>query len=79
MRAAGAASRRKVKTGVSLDPALYEWVHARAGPGRQFSSVTHALECGIVALQEREFHAEARADPEDRRASRGAPQPGGQA
>lgn len=54
MRDPAAPLRRKVKTGVSLDPGLYAWVLARVGPGRRFSSVTHALECGIVALQERD-------------------------
>lgn len=45
---------RKVKIGVSLDPDLYAWIVQRTGPGLEFSSITHALERGVVALRERE-------------------------
>lgn len=45
---------KKVKVGVSLDPDLYAWVVERTGPGKQYSSITHALERGIATLRDEE-------------------------
>ena len=45
---------RKERVGITPDPALMNWVLARVGPGKRFASITHAFECGIVALQEQE-------------------------
>jgi len=41
---------RKVNTAVRIDARLFDWIESRAGPGQRFASITHAVECGIVAL-----------------------------
>lgn len=48
------ARTRKVKIGVSIAPALHEWVVHRVGAGAEFASVSHAVERGIALLIERE-------------------------
>ncbi|MCA1811246.1 MAG: hypothetical protein LC623_04455, partial [Halobacteriales archaeon] len=48
------AYTKKERVGVTPDPVLMNWVLQRVGPGKQFASITHAFECGIVALQEKE-------------------------
>lgn len=47
-------SGKKDKISVTLDPGLLKWVTDRCGPGREFNSVSHALERGISALQKQE-------------------------
>lgn len=44
----------KVKVGVSIDPDLHAWAVARVGPGKEFSTLTHAIERGLALLAERE-------------------------
>lgn len=45
---------KKIKVGVSLDPLLHAWAIARVGPGKEFSTLTHALERGLALLAERD-------------------------
>lgn len=44
----------KVKVGVSLDRSLHAWAMARVGPGKKFSTLTHAIERGLALLIEEE-------------------------
>jgi Arc/MetJ-type ribon-helix-helix transcriptional regulator len=44
--------RRKIKTGVTLDPELYDWIQSKIKT-RQFSNVTHAIERGLILLKEK--------------------------
>ena len=48
------APRAKEKISVSLDADLYAWVVARTGAGKEFASVSHALERGLRTLQDLE-------------------------
>lgn len=36
---------------MTLDPDLYAWLAARAGPGKEFASLTHGIERGLAALR----------------------------
>ncbi|MBI2078289.1 MAG: hypothetical protein HYT80_07985 [Euryarchaeota archaeon] len=45
---------RKERVGITPDPRFMAWVFERVGPGNRFASVTHAFECGIVCMMERE-------------------------
>lgn len=45
---------KKERVGITPDPAIMNWVLERVGPGQRFASITHAFECGIVALQKQE-------------------------
>ena len=53
-RAKAPSQGAKRKISVTPDPALLEWTMARSGPGKQFASVTHAIERGLVLLKEHE-------------------------
>lgn len=44
----------KRKLSVSPDPALLAWVMERTGPGKEYASITHAVERGWVLLREHE-------------------------
>lgn len=44
----------KTKISLTLDSGLLSWLEARTGAGKQFSTVSHAVERGIVALQKTE-------------------------
>ena len=44
--------RRKVKTGVTLDPELYKWIQEKIKT-KKFSNLTHAVERGLYELKER--------------------------
>jgi hypothetical protein len=43
-----------VKVGISLDPSLHAWALDRIGEGREFATLTHALERGLAALRTQE-------------------------
>lgn len=45
---------KKERVGITPDPEIMNWVLERVGPGQRFASVTHAFECGIVALMDEE-------------------------
>jgi hypothetical protein len=51
-----AAERPVPKTKLSVTPAteLVEWALVRKGAGRQFASMTHAVESGLRLLREHE-------------------------
>lgn len=70
MPASRKGGQRKVKVGVSLDPALHAWAVARVGPGKEFSTLTHAIERGLALLREREAGIEAGEAPRAPRARR---------
>lgn len=46
------APRAKAKISVSLDADLYDWAVSQTGAGKQFASISHALERGLRLLQE---------------------------
>ena len=41
----------KVKIGISIDPQLYEWLLQRTGAGREFASISHAVERSVAQYQ----------------------------
>ena len=43
--------RRKVKTGVTIDPELFEWIQEKIKT-KEFSNLTHAVERGLFLLRE---------------------------
>ena len=45
------AQRPKVKIGISIDPELYEWLQQRTGSGREFASISHAVERSVAQYQ----------------------------
>jgi Arc/MetJ-type ribon-helix-helix transcriptional regulator len=44
--------RRKVKTGVTIDPDLYDWVESQV-ESKEFANITHAVEKGLFLLKEK--------------------------
>ena len=42
----------KKKTTVTVDAGLYAWAMAQAGGGKAFASFSHAVERGLLLLQE---------------------------
>ena len=45
-------SKKKVKTGVTIEPELYQWI-SRKIEDRTFSNVTHAVNWGLSILKEK--------------------------
>ena len=43
--------RRKIKTGVTIDPELFEWIQEKIKT-KEFSNLTHAVERGLLLLRE---------------------------
>lgn len=41
----------KVKIGISIDPELYDWLLQRTGSGREFASISHAVERSVAQYQ----------------------------
>ncbi|MCA1818768.1 MAG: hypothetical protein LC620_01725 [Halobacteriales archaeon] len=48
------AYTKKERVGITPDPSLMHWVMDRVGPGKRFASITHAFECGIVAMMDQD-------------------------
>ncbi len=44
--------KMKIKTGVTIDPELFEWVQIRIKT-KDFSNLTHAVEKGLFLLKEK--------------------------
>jgi Arc/MetJ-type ribon-helix-helix transcriptional regulator len=42
---------KKIRSTVTISPDLYAWVEARTGSGREFGSISHAVERGLAALR----------------------------
>lgn len=53
-RAPSSPSGPKEKKSVSIDRDLLRWVDGRVGPGKEFSSLSHAVERGLALLRDRE-------------------------
>lgn len=43
--------QRKIKTGVTIDPELYEWVQSKI-ESKEFANLTHAVERGLYLLKD---------------------------
>ncbi len=44
--------KKKIKTGVTLDPDLFYWVQSKIKT-KDFSNITHAVEKGLYLLKEK--------------------------
>lgn len=44
--------RKKIKTGVTIDPDLYDWIQSRIDT-KDFSNLTHAVEKGLFLLKKK--------------------------
>jgi len=44
--------KKKIKTGVTIDPELFEWVQTKIKT-KEFSNLTHAVERGLLLLREK--------------------------
>jgi Arc/MetJ-type ribon-helix-helix transcriptional regulator len=53
-RPKAATHGRKIRASVTLDPDLYKWAMDRTGSGKDFASLSHAVNRGISALRDRE-------------------------
>jgi len=42
--------RHKVKTGVTIDPELFDWVQSKI-KSKEFANLTHAVEKGLLLLK----------------------------
>jgi len=61
------ARAKKVKIGISIDQELYEWLLARTGSGREFASISHAVQRSVAQYQARAPPAlPERSEPEHR-------------
>jgi hypothetical protein len=45
-------TQRKIKTGITLDPELYEWIQLKIKT-KEVSNLTHAVERGLLLLKEK--------------------------
>jgi len=45
-------TQRKIKTGITLDPELFEWIQSKIKT-KEFSNLTHAVERGLLILKEK--------------------------
>ena len=45
-------TRHKIKTSITIDPDLFKWVQSKIET-REFSSLTHAVERGLILLREK--------------------------
>lgn len=45
-------SKKKIKTGVTIDPELFQWVQSKIKT-KDFSNLTHAVEKGLYLLKEK--------------------------
>jgi Arc/MetJ-type ribon-helix-helix transcriptional regulator len=45
-------SQRKIKTGITLDPELFDWIQSKIAT-KEFSNLTHAVERGLLLLKEK--------------------------
>ena len=43
-------SRRKVKTSITLEPELFDWIQSKIET-KEFANITHAIEKGILLLK----------------------------
>lgn len=46
------SDRHKVKTGVTIDPDLFDWVQSKI-ESKEFANLTHAIEKGLLLLKEK--------------------------
>ena len=44
--------RRKIKTSITLERELFEWIQSRIKT-KEFSNLTHAVERGLILLKEK--------------------------
>jgi len=44
--------RHKVKTSITLEPELFEWIQSKIKT-KEFSNLTHAVERGLLILKEK--------------------------
>ena len=44
--------QRKIKTGITLDPELFEWVQSKIKI-KEFSNLTHAIEKSLMLMREK--------------------------
>jgi len=44
--------RRKIKTGITIDPDLFDWVQSKI-ESKEFANLTHAVERGLTLLREK--------------------------
>jgi len=44
--------KRKIKTGITLDPEMYEWIQSKITL-KEFANLTHAVERGLLLLKEK--------------------------
>jgi len=44
--------KRKIKTGITLDPEMYEWIQSKID-SKEFATLTHAVERGLLLLREK--------------------------
>jgi Arc/MetJ-type ribon-helix-helix transcriptional regulator len=45
-------AKRKIKTGITLEPELYEWIQSKIKT-KEFQTLTHAVERGLYLLREK--------------------------
>lgn len=52
-RSVSASHGRKIRASITINADLHKWVMERTGDGKEFATLSHAIERGIVALKER--------------------------
>jgi len=45
-------SRHKVKTSITLEPELFDWIQLKI-ESKEFANITHAVEKGILLLKDK--------------------------
>ena len=44
-------SRHKIKTSITLEPELFDWIQSKI-ESKEFANITHAVEKGILLLKD---------------------------
>jgi len=45
-------SRHKVKTSITLEPELFDWIQSKV-ESKEYANITHAVEKGLLLLKEK--------------------------
>jgi len=45
-------SRHKIKTSVTLEPELFDWIQSKI-ESKEFANITHAVEKGLLLLKDK--------------------------
>lgn len=51
-KATASAHGAKIRASITMDPSLYVWITARTGAGKEFASLSHAIERAVALMKD---------------------------